>query len=125
MDFPDDRHHLVDARTEVHLATGAELTKLADHALENVRQRQVRDPPVVGIAAEALQGRDRGPSEIAMREDRGFRKTGGTRGVDQAGGVLRPDRLPAAGEEPRPAAAEFIAPAPPLAPGGRPRPPFG
>src|SRR3989442_598006 len=72
MDLRYDGHDLVDARAEVHFAAGAELAKLADHALEHMGQRQVGDHPIIWVTAETLQRCHCRPGQIAMGEDRGL-----------------------------------------------------
>ena len=109
MDVVNDLHHLVDARTEIDLTAGAELAQMTDDPLEDVREWEVRHHPVVGVAPKALERRGCRPGQVAMRQDRGLGHAGGTRGIDQAGGVIRLQGLPAARQQPGARAAEFIA----------------
>src|SRR5206468_8735320 len=58
---------------------------------------------------KTLKGRRRRPGQVVMRQDRGLRHARGARSIDQAGGVLRLNGLPAARQQPRASPTELIA----------------
>ena len=113
-------HHLVRIRTEIDLAARAELSQLAHHPFQDVSQGKVGNHAVLGRAGEAFQRVLSRPGQVSVREDGrlwGSRRAGG---VDQAGHIVRPHRLPPAGQQPRAVASECVTPAQCFRPGDHP-----
>ena len=98
---------------------------MADHSLEDVREGKVGNHPIVGIAPETFKGGDRGPGEVAMGQHGGLGNAGRPRGVDQAGRVVRLQRLPATRQQARSPAPELVSLAHCLRPADDPAVPIG